>query len=42
MMQWGFQLRMGSCVVDMAHRQIKLLFACKRLILVENQDEIYL
>lgn len=33
---------MGSCVVDMEHRQIKLLFACKRLILVENQDEIYL
>lgn len=41
MTQWGFQLRMGSHVVDMEHRQIKLVFACKMLILVENQDEIY-
>lgn len=32
---------MGSHVVDMEHRQIKLVFACKMLILVENQDEIY-
>lgn len=30
---------MGLRVVDVQHRQIELVFACKRLMLVENEDE---
>lgn len=32
---------MGSSVADMEYSHIKLVFACKRLILMKNQSEVH-